>query len=87
MLSKKVELLARAMETEAKKTRREVSVLEKQLAAMKVEGMEGRRRMSGSGGGGIGGGVSGGVGGGARVLSPTPRYESRVPIVATIQKS
>lgn len=37
MLAKKVDTLTKAMEVEAKKMRREVTVLEKEVAAMRVD--------------------------------------------------
>ena len=43
MLSKKVDTLSKAMEVEAKKMRREFTVMEKEVAAMKVDKDQDRR--------------------------------------------
>eukprot|EP00271_Cylindrocystis_brebissonii_P013030 TRINITY_DN32583_c0_g1_i1.p1 TRINITY_DN32583_c0_g1~~TRINITY_DN32583_c0_g1_i1.p1 ORF type:complete len:588 (+),score=137.30 TRINITY_DN32583_c0_g1_i1:153-1916(+) len=48
MLSKKVDLLTKAMESESKKSRRELSVMEKEVASLKLELSQGGRTRTSS---------------------------------------
>jgi hypothetical protein len=49
MLAKKVDTLTKAMESDAKKTRREMAAMEKELAAMRLEkGQDNRARRFGN---------------------------------------